>query len=58
MAGSETPVLLFENTFLYTEHLQWLLLKSLRFPICNFIKKDTPEKMFTCKFCKIFKNIF
>ena len=57
MAGSEKPVLLFENTFLYRTSAV-ATSKSLRFPICNFIKKDTPEKMFTCKFCKIFKNIF
>ena len=31
---------------------------SFRFPACNFIKKETPAKMFICEFCKIFKNIF
>ena len=25
---------------------------------CNFIKKETLEQMFSCKFCKICKNIF
>ena len=28
-----------------------------RLPAGNFIKKETPEKMFFCKFCKIVKNI-
>ena len=31
---------------------------SLRFPACNFVKKETPAKMFFCEFYKIFKNIF
>ena len=25
---------------------------------CNFIKKETPAQMFSCKYCKIFKNSF
>ena len=25
---------------------------------CNFIKKETPTKVFSCKFCEIFKNTF
>ena len=25
---------------------------------CNFIKKETPALVFSCKFCKIFKNTF
>ena len=41
-----------------TKHLQWLLLKVFRFPACNFIKKETPAKMFFCEFCKMFENIF
>ena len=32
--------------------------KSFWFPVCNFIKKETPAKMFFCEFFKIFKNIF
>ena len=24
---------------------------------CNFIKKETLTKVFSCEFCKIFKNI-
>ena len=28
---------------------------SFRFPACNFIKKETPAKMFICEFCKIYK---
>ena len=31
---------------------------NFRFPVCNFIKKETLAKMFLCEFCKIFKNIF
>ena len=31
---------------------------GLRFPACNFVKKETPVKMFFCEFYKIFKNIF
>ena len=31
---------------------------SLRFPACNFVKKENPAKMFSCEFYKIFKNIF
>ena len=27
-------------------------------PTCNFIKNETPEQAFSCKFCKIFKNHF
>ena len=31
---------------------------SLRFPACNFVKKENPAKMFSCEFYRIFKNIF
>ena len=31
--------------------------KGLRLPAGNFIKKETPEKMFFCEFCKIVKKI-
>ena len=31
---------------------------GLRFPARNFVKKETPAKMFFCEFYKIFKNIF
>ena len=31
--------------------------KGLRLPAGNFVKKETPEKMFLCEFCKIVKNI-
>ena len=31
---------------------------SLRFPACNFAKKENPAKMFSCEFYRIFKNIF
>ena len=23
---------------------------------CNFVKKDSPSQVFSCKFCEIFKN--
>ena len=25
---------------------------------CNFIKKETPTQVFSCKFCEIFNNTF
>ena len=56
-AGSETPVRLFKNTFFYRTS-PVAASDSFRFPACNFIKKETPAKMFICEFCKIFKNIF
>ena len=31
---------------------------GLRFPACNYVKKETPAKMFFCEFYKFFKNIF
>ena len=31
---------------------------SLRFPACNFAKKENPAKVFSCEFYRIFKNIF
>ena len=30
---------------------------SFKFPICNFIKIETPAIMFFCEFCILFKNI-
>ena len=30
----------------------------IRLQACNFIKKETATQVFSCKFCKIFKNIF
>ena len=56
-AGSETPVHLFKNTF-FNRTFPVAASDSFRFPACNFIKKETPTKMFICEFCKIFKNIF
>ena len=56
-AGSETPVRLFKNTF-FNRTFPVAASDSFRFPACNFIKKETPAKMFICEFCKIFKNIF
>ena len=26
--------------------------------ICNFIKNETPVHVFSCQFCKIFKNTY
>ena len=31
---------------------------SFRISVCNFIKKNTPAKMFICEFWKTFKNMF
>ena len=54
--GSETPVRRFKTTFFYRTS-QTADSGSFRFPTYNFIKKETPAKMFFCEFCKIF-NIF
>ena len=41
------------------KHLyQSLFFKSCRPQPCNFIKKGTLAKVFSCKFCEIFKNTF
>ena len=34
-----------------------LFLNELGSP-CNFIKKEIPTQVFSCEFCKIFKNTF
>ena len=26
--------------------------------LCNFFKKETPKQVFSCEFCKIFKNTY
>ena len=44
--NSKTPVT--ESLFQYTYRPQ----------ACNFIKKETLEQVFSCKFCKIFKSTF
>ena len=31
---------------------------SFRFPVCDYIKIETPVNMFLSKFWKVFKNIF
>ena len=31
---------------------------KIRFQACNFIKKETQSQVFSCEFCKIFKNTF
>ena len=31
---------------------------SFAFPVCNLIKKETPQKMFFCEFCKILRISF
>ena len=33
-------------------------LRQLRPEACNFIKKETLAQVFSCEFCKIFKNTF
>ena len=45
------------NTFCYRTSLV-AVSDRFMFPACNFIKKETREVTFICKFCKIFKNIF
>ena len=35
-----------------------LLIKLQGWRVSNFIKEDTPTQVFSCGFCKIFKNIF
>ena len=57
VAGSETPVRLFKNTF-FTEHLQWLLLTVSGFLLPTLLKKRLWQRCFFCEFCKFFKNIF
>ena len=48
---------IFKSTFFYKTS-PVAVSEGFRFPACNFIKKETPEKMFFCELCKIFKNIF
>ena len=31
---------------------------SFGFPVCNFIKKETPQNMFFCKVCEILRTFF
>ena len=48
---------IFKNTLFY-RLFPTAASAGLRFPACNFVKKETPAKMFFCEFYKIFKNIF
>ena len=69
VAGSRTATLLkidfntgeifesFKNTLFYRKSLV-AASDSFIFSACNFVKKETPVKMFFCEFCEIFKNIF
>ena len=43
--------LCFKNTFFHRPSLA-AAAESFRFLACNFIKKETPAKMFFCGFCK------
>ena len=52
-AGSGTPVLLFNNTSFYRT-FPVTAFDSLRFPACNFIKKETPAKTIFCELCNMF----
>ena len=33
-------------------------MRTYRPHACNFIKKESLAQVFSCEFCKIFKNIF
>ena len=57
MAGSETPVHPFKNTF-FNRTFPVAACDSFRFPACSFIKKGTPAKTFFCEICKIKKKKF
>ena len=37
--------------FLFFRHAFWI-------SVCNFIKKETLEQVFSCEFCQISKNTF
>ena len=41
-----------------TPVLESHFLKIFRHEACNFIKKETPKKLFFCEFCEVFKNTF
>ena len=43
---------IFKNTF-FTEHLRATAAEA-----CNFIKKETPAKVFSCEFCEISRKTF
>ena len=41
------------------KHLCWsLFFNKVRLEACNFIQKETPTRVFCCKFCKIFKSTY
>ena len=48
---------MFKSTLFYRTSLV-AASEGFSFPACNFVKKVTPEKMFGCEFCKIFRSIF
>ena len=41
-----------------TPVLKYLLNKVAGHKACNFVKKKTSTPMFSCEYCKIFKNIY
>ena len=38
------------------KHLCQILFLDKVAGLCNFIKKETPAQVFSCKFCEIFEN--
>ena len=40
------------------KHLSQSFLIKLQAQACNFIKKETPARVFSCEVCKISKNIY
>ena len=57
----QPPEVLYENGALenFAEFTGKHLCRSLFYNAsCNFIKKDTPAKVFSREFCEIFKNTF
>ena len=54
---SETPVLLYKNTF-FTEHLQWLLLTVSGFQPASLFKKGLQQRRFSVNFAKFLIKSF
>ena len=47
---------IFKNTLIHRSPAA--VSAGLRFPACNFVKKETAAKMFFCEFYRVFRNIF
>ena len=50
-----------KNFVIFTrKHLSWqsLFIKVAVLTGCNFIKKETPTQVFSCKYCEILRNSF